>query len=45
MGRGATKQEEGSSEILRLRKSGSEKVLAMVKGGLKKFRGSFLAVA
>ena len=32
-------------KVLRLRKGGVEKVLPMLKGGHKKFRGSFYAVA
>ena len=32
-------------EVLPLRKRGEEKVLAMLKGGHKKFGGSFYAVA
>ena len=31
--------------VLHLRKGGAEKVLAMLKGGHKKFRGSFYVVA
>ena len=35
----------GGREVLLLRKGGREKVLAMLKGGPKTFRGSFYAVA
>ena len=35
----------GAREVLPLRKGEAEKVLAMLKGGHKKFRGSFYAVA
>ena len=37
--------EGGASEVLPLRKGAAEKVLAMLKGGHKKFEGSFYAVA
>ena len=46
MGRGgATKREGGANEVLPLRKWGAEKVLAILKGGHKKFWGRFYAVA
>ena len=35
----------GACEVLPLRKGVSERVLAMLKGGHKKFRGSFYVVA
>ena len=35
----------GACEVLPLRKGGVEKVLAMLKGGHKKFWGSFYVVA
>ena len=35
----------GAREVLPLRKEGAEKGLAMLKGGHKKFWGSFYAVA
>ena len=35
----------GALEVLPLRKRGAEKVLTMLKGGHKKFRGSFYVVA
>ena len=35
----------GSCEVIRLRKGVPEKVLAMLKGGHRKFWGSFYAVA
>ena len=46
--RGATKREGGGGgmcEVLPLRKGGTEKVLAILKGGHKMFWGSFYAVA
>ena len=45
--RGATKREGGGGarEVLLLRKVGADKVLAMLKGGQKKFWCSFYAVA
>ena len=42
---GATKREGGAREVLPLRKGVAEKVLAILKGGHKKFWGSFYAVA
>ena len=42
---GATKREGGAHEVLPLRKRGAQKVLGMLKGGHKKFWGSFYAVA
>ena len=41
---GATKREGGAREVLPLRKGRAEKVLAMLKGGHKKFWGSFYAL-
>ena len=46
MGRGRLQNGRGAREVLPLRKvGGAEKVLAMLKGGHKKFWGSFYAVA
>ena len=47
VGGGGTKQEGGAREVLPLRKGGggAVKVLAMLKGGQKKFWGSFHMVA
>ena len=49
MGRGGTKRGWRAREVLLLQKGGgggcAEKVLAMLKGGLNKFWGSFYAVA
>ena len=42
---GATKREGGACEVLPLRKGVAEKVLAVLKGGQKKFWGSFYVVA
>ena len=44
-GGGGYKWQGGAREVLPLRKWGAEKVLAMVKGGHKKFWGSFYTVA
>ena len=45
-GGGATKREGGGAcEVLPLQKWGRKKVLALLKGGLKKFWGSFYVVA
>ena len=44
-GRGGYKTGGGAREVLPLRKRGAEKVLAMLKGGHKKFWGSFYTVA
>ena len=41
-GRGATKQEGEACEVLPLRKEGSEKVLATLKGGIKSFGVVFM---
>ena len=38
---GATEREGGAREVLPLRKRGAEKVLAMLKGGHKRFWGSW----
>ena len=43
--RGGYKTGGRACEVLPLRKGGTEKVLAMLKGGHKKFWGSFYAVA
>ena len=43
-GRGATKREGGHVKFYPYEKGGG-KVLAMLKGGHKKFRGSFYVVA
>ena len=45
MGMGGYNTGGGALEILPLRKGGAEKVLAMLGGGQKKFRGSLYAVA
>ena len=42
---GATKREGGHVKFYPYEKGGAEKVLAMLKGGHKKFWGSFYAVA
>ena len=42
---GGYKTRCGACEVLPLRKGGAEKVLAILKGGHKKFWGSFYAVA
>ena len=42
---GATKREGGAREVLPLRKGGADFFLAMLKGGHKKFWGSFSTVA
>ena len=42
---GATKREGGAREVLPLRKGRAEKVLAMLKGGHKKFWGRLYVVA
>ena len=45
-GRGGGLQNgRGAREVLPVRKEGAEKVLSMLKGGHKKFWGSFYAVA
>ena len=42
---GGYKTGGGAREVLPLQKEGAEKVLATLKGGHKKFWGSFYAVA
>ena len=44
-GRGGYQTGGGAREVLPLRKGEAEKVLAMLKGGHKKFWGRFYAVA
>ena len=44
-GRGGYKTGGGAREVFPYEKGGAEKVLAMLKGGHKKFWGSFYVVA